>query len=566
MRDKKPIRSRGQIVSGLAISLSLLFGCQGSGPSATNDTSSAGSPSASSITAARLEEHVARLSDDQMEGRSPGSAGAQLARQYLAETMAEIGLEPAFDGNWEQPIELLGITSQAPARWSFSHANGDLELAYRDDFIAGSGVQSETSKIEDADVVFVGYGIEAPEYQWNDFKGADLQGKVLLMLNNDPEWDPDLFGGNRRLYYGRWDYKYESAAKQGAAGAIIIHTTPSAGYPWQVVQTSWSGAQFELPAGDEARIQIASWVTEDAARRLVGLANQDLDELIETARSIDFEPVDLGISTSLTLTNTLESVEGANVGGVLAGSDPELTDQLVVYSAHHDHLGQGEANDEGDVIYNGALDNSTGCAAVLTIAEAFAGLPESPARTLLFLFVDAEEQGLLGSEYFALNPIVHPGRMVANLNIDGANIWGATRDLGLIGHGKSSLDAMVERLAAGQGRTVKPEQFPDRGFYYRSDQFNFAKIGVPAIYLDTGTEFVDRPEGWGKEQIEAWEKIHYHQPSDELEETWNFDGFVQDTVLMFEAGWEIANSNAWPSWNPGDEFEAVRLQALAELE
>lgn len=566
MRDKKPIRSRGQIVSGLAISLSLLFGCQGSGPSATNDTSSAGSPSASSITAARLEEHVARLSDDQMEGRSPGSAGAQLARQYLAETMAEIGLEPAFDGNWEQPIELLGITSQPPARWSFSHANGDLELAYRDDFIAGSGVQSETSKIEDADVVFVGYGIEAPEYQWNDFKGADLQGKVLLMLNNDPEWDPDLFGGNRRLYYGRWDYKYESAAKQGAAGAIIIHTTPSAGYPWQVVQTSWSGAQFELPAGDEARIQIASWVTEDAARRLVGLANQDLDELIETARSIDFEPVDLGISTSLTLANTLESVEGANVGGVLAGSDPELTDQLVVYSAHHDHLGQGEANDEGDVIYNGALDNSTGCAAVLTIAEAFAGLPESPARTLLFLFVDAEEQGLLGSEYFALNPIVHPGRMVANLNIDGANIWGATRDLGLIGHGKSSLDALVERLAAGQGRTVKPEQFPDRGFYYRSDQFNFAKIGVPAIYLDTGTEFVDRPEGWGKEQIEAWEKIHYHQPSDELEETWNFDGFVQDTVLMFEAGWEIANSNAWPSWNPGDEFEAVRLQALAELE
>ena len=443
MRDKNSIRSRRVVVSGLAISLALLVGCQGSSPSPATDDVSASGLQTSSITADRLEEHVARLSGDEMEGRSPGSPGARLARQYLAETMADLGLEPAFDGNWEQPIELLGITSQAPEQWSFSHANGELDLAYRDDFIAGSGVQKETSTIDQTDVVFVGYGIQAPEYEWDDFKGADLAGKVLLMLNNDPEWDPNLFGGDHRLYYGRWDYKYESAASQGAIGAIIIHTTPSAGYPWQVVQTSWSGAQFELPAGDEPKLQVASWLTEDAARKLVSLAGRDLDELIESARSIDFEPVDLGISTSLTLTNTLESVEGANVGGFLAGSDPDSTDQLVVYSAHHDHLGRGEPNEESDVIYNGALDNATGCAAVLTIAEAFAGLPEAPARSLLFLFVDAEEQGLLGSEYFALNPTVPPGRIVANLNIDGANIWGPTRDLGVIGHGKSSLDALV---------------------------------------------------------------------------------------------------------------------------
>ncbi len=565
MRDNKlpPVRIDALAISAAA--MLLLVGCQGASPSPEEDARTT-SAVAASISAKRLEEHVAKISEDRTAGRSPGSPGARLARQYLAETMQGLGLEPAFNGSWEQPIELVGITSQVPETWTFSHAGGQLDLAYKEDFIAGSGVQEEEARIEQAGLVFVGYGIQAPEYQWDDFVGADLKGKVLLMLNSDPEWDPDLFGGERRLYYGRWDYKYESAARQGAVGAIIIHTTPSAGYPWQVVQTSWSGPQFELPAGDELRLQIASWVTEDAARRLVGLAGKDLDQLIAAARGRDFRSVDLGIDTSLDLAVTLERVEGANVGGLLTGSDPELADQLVVYSAHHDHLGVGEPNDAGDAIYNGALDNASGCAAVLTIAEAFVNQPRHPSRSLLFLFVDAEEQGLLGSEYFALHPTVPPGRIAANLNIDGANIWGATHDLGVIGYGKSSLDALVEKIASQQGRTVKPEQFPDRGFYYRSDQFNFARIGVPAIYLDTGTEFIDRPAGWGKEQIEAWEAVHYHQPSDELEETWNFDGFVQDTQLMFEAGLEIANSPELPAWNPDDEFEATRLEALAALQ
>jgi Zn-dependent M28 family amino/carboxypeptidase len=566
MRDNNMPLARIDASAIRAVAMLLLVGCQGASPPAEENAGSTTPPVAASISAARLQEHVARISEDRTAGRSPGSPGARLARQYLAETMESLGLEPAFSGSWEQPIELVGVTSQVPATWTFSHAGGQLDLANREDFIAGSGVQETEARIERADLVFVGYGIQAPEYQWDDFAGADLTGKVLLMLNNDPEWDPDLFAGERRLYYGRWDYKYESAARQGAVGAIILHTTPSAGYPWQVVQTSWSGPQFELPAGDEPRLQIASWVTEDAARRLVGLAGEDLDELIAAARSRDFRPVDLGIETSLDLAVSLERAEGANVGGLLAGADPELADQLVVYSAHYDHLGVGEPNDAGDDIYNGALDNASGCAAVLTIAEAFVDQPQPPSRSLLFLFVDAEEQGLLGSEYFALHPTVPPGRIAANLNIDGANIWGATHDVGVIGYGKSSLDALVERIASRQGRTVKSEQFPDRGFYYRSDQFNFAKIGVPAIYLDTGTEFVDRPAGWGKEQIESWEAVHYHQPSDELEETWNFDGFVQDTQLMFEAGLEIANSSAMPAWNPDDEFEATRLEALAALQ
>ena len=566
MRDKKSATGHLAFACIVAIASVVFMGCQDSTSPPTGDEASTGTAAASSINADRLREHVSQIADDRMEGRSPGSPGARLARQYLAETMQQIGLEPAFGGSWEQPIELVGLTSHAPDTWTFSHPQGQVALSLLDDFIAGSGLQEERARIDRAEVVFVGYGIQAPEYGWDDFAGADLRGKVLLILNNDPEWDPELFAGERRLYYGRWDYKYESAARQGAAGAIIIPTTPSAGYPWQVVQTSWSGPQFELPAGDEPRIQVASWVTEDAAREIVGLAGLELDALVQAARSSEFEPVELGVTTSLDLTVDLERTEGANVGGVLTGSDAERSDQLVVYTAHHDHLGTGEPNEEGDAIYNGALDNATGCAAVLTIAEAFAKRPEAPARSLLFLFVDAEEQGLLGSEYFALHPTAPPGRLVANLNIDGANIWGATHDLGVIGYGKSDLDTLVEQIAAEQGRQIKPEQFPDRGFYYRSDQFNFAKIGVPAIYLDTGADFVDRPSGWGKEQIEAWEKVHYHQPSDELEDSWNFDGFVQDTRLMFQAGLAIADSQELPQWNPGDEFEAARSQALAALE
>ncbi len=517
--------------------------------------------SESVITAGLIARHVEALSEDEMEGRGPGTPGDEKARQYLADAMAELGLLPGIDGNWQQPMTLIGIETVAPEIWSFSHGQARLDLKFWDDYIAGSGLQETEAAIDNAEVVFVGYGIQAPEYEWDDFKGVDLTGKILLMLNNDPDWDPDLFEGNRRLYYGRWDYKYESAAAQGAAGAIIIHTTPSAGYPWQVVQTSWTGPQFELPAGPEARTRIKAWVTEEAGAQLVGLAGLELADLIESAKLREFEPVQLGVSTSIALSNSIDRAESANVGGLLQGSD--LSDQVVVYTAHHDHYGIGEPDATGDSIYNGARDNASGCAALLGVAEAFASLPEPPRRSVLFLFVAAEEQGLLGSEYYARNPTFPPGRIAANVNLDGVNIWGRASDLTYIGYGKSSLDSVVVAAADRQGRVVKGDQFPDRGHFYRSDQFNFAKIGVPAIYIGKPTEIIGKPEGWGREQMNAWEANHYHQPSDEKDDSWNLDGAVQDTRVAFVAGLSIAEATEVPVWNQGDEFEAVRLEALA---
>jgi Zn-dependent M28 family amino/carboxypeptidase len=517
------------------------------------------------ITADMMRDYVRELSDDKYEGRGPGSAGDERARQYLIGELGKLGLQPgAADGGWEQPFELVGVTADQPPTWQFDGAEQSVTLQQWDDFIVASGVQSERATVDDAEVVFVGYGIQAPEYDWDDFKGQDLEGKVLLMLNNDPDWDPDLFEGETRLYYGRWKYKYESAARQGAAGAIIIHTTPSAGYPYQVVQTSWTGEQFELPAGDEPRIQAAGWVTEDAARSLVELAGLDLDALREAADNRDFEPVSLGVTTSIDMGVSLSRVNTANVLGLIEGSDPVLKDEVVIYTAHHDHLGIGTPNDAGDNIYNGAMDNASGVAQILAIAKAIKALPEAPRRSVLFALVGAEEQGLLGSMYYAENPTFPAGKIAANLNYDGGNIWGHTHDVTMIGLGKSSIDTIVTAIAAEQGRVVKPDQFPDRGYFYRSDHFSFAKIGVPAMYLDTGTDFVDRPPEWGKEQVNHYTDVNYHQPSDEYDDSWNFDGMISDALLGFWTGLAIANADEMPGWTPGDEFEATRLEALSE--
>ena len=512
------------------------------------------------VQAEELRRDIAALASDEMAGRGPGSEGDAKARAYLVQRMQEIGLEPAgSDGSWEQVFDIVGVDSQMPASWSFRAGGGEVALARSTDFIAASGVQTESAGLDGAELVFVGYGIEAPEFQWNDFKGQDLRGKVLLMLNNDPDWSDDLFAGVTRLYYGRWTYKYESAARQAAAGAIVVHTTPSAGYGWNVVQTSWTGEQFQLPPVEgEPHVQVEAWVTEEAARRLLEAAGHTFEALVEQAKSRDFAPVPLGVTTSLTLPNRVSRTQTANVLGRVPGTDPELADEFVVWSAHHDHL--GVAAEGEDRIYNGALDNASGCAQLLQIAEALKASPTR--RSHLFAFVAAEEQGLLGSAYYASHPTVPPGRIAANLNYDGANIWGRALDVTYVGYGKSNLDALVEAAAARQGRTVKPDQFPDRGFFYRSDQFNFAKIGVPAVYLDSGTEFRDRPEGWGKEQIEAWEAEHYHQVSDEQSDQWNYEGMIEDAQLGLAVGVAVGNSDALPSWKPGDEFEAARLQAL----
>ncbi len=535
------------------------------------DSAAGGNPTAEEaakqISGDYMRGIVVEISDDRYEGRGPGSRGDEMARKYLVERMQELGLDPGGeDGSWEQPFDLVGVNAAQPDAWTFDGHGKSMTLKQWDQFIVGSGVQEERSEFSDAEVVFVGYGIQAPEYDWDDYKGADLKGKVLLMMNNDPDWDPELFGGETRLWYGRWDYKYLSAARQGAVGAIIIHTSPSAGYPFQVVQTSWTGVQFELPAGDEPRSQVASWVTEDSARDLIAMAGLDLDALREAAYNRDFEPVPLGITTSLGMDVEITRVKSANILGLIEGSDPVLKDEVVIYTAHHDHLGIGTPNEDGDAIYNGAMDNATGVAQVMAIAKAIKALPEPPRRSILVNLVGAEEQGLLGSEYYAANPTFAPGRIAANLNYDGGNIWGHTHDVTFVGLGKSTVDEIVTMIAGEQGRVVKPDQFADKGYFYRSDQFSFAKIGVPAMYLDTGTDFVDRPPEWGREQQNHYTEVNYHQPTDEYSPGWTFDGMVDDALLGYWTGLAIANADDKPTWVPGDEFEAARIEALRALE
>jgi Zn-dependent M28 family amino/carboxypeptidase len=528
------------------------------------DVSVAADNAVQNITADLMRDYVIELADDKYEGRGPGTGGDAAARQYLASELEKLGLEPGGDdGSWEQPFDLVGVTVEQPQEWTFIREDESVTLSQWDDFIVHSGVQSDRAAVENAEIVFVGYGIQAPEYDWDDFKDADLTGKVLMIMNNDPDWDADLFGGETRLWYGRWDYKYLSAARQGAAGVIIIHTQPSAGYPFQVVQTSWSGEQFELPAEDEPRVEVAAWVTEESAHSLIAMAGMDLDELREAADNRDFEPVSLGITTSIGMDVTINRVQSANVLGLIPGSDADLMDEVVIYTAHHDHLGIGTPNGAGDAIYNGAMDNASGVAQIMAIARSLKALPEAPRRSILIALVGAEEQGLLGSKYYAAHPTYRPGKIAANINYDGGNIWGHTHDVTYIGMGKSSIDAIVTDIAAEQGRIVKSDQFPDRGSFYRSDQFSFAKIGVPALYLDAGTDFVDRPAEWGREQQEHYTDVNYHQPSDEYDDSWNFEGMILDATIGFWAGLAIANADEMPHWNEGDEFEAVRLEALA---
>lgn len=559
----------------LIVVSSLLFACSKQEPGLESELAGAaleGGDSAAEQASLQIEDNymreiIAEISHDSYEGRGPGSRGDEKTRKYLAEQLAALGLEPgAAEGRWEQPFDLVGVSASQPDEWVFSGHDIAMTLKQWDQFIVASGVQEERVEVEDAEVVFVGYGIQAPEFDWDDYKGVDLNGKILLMMNNDPDWNPELFAGETRLWYGRWDYKYLSAARQGAVGAIIIHTSSSAGYPFQVVQTSWTGVQFELPAGDEPRSQVLAWVTEDAARDLVAMAGLDLDELREQAYNRDFEPVPLGITASMRMDVEIQRVQSANVLGLIPGSDPELKDEVVIYTAHHDHLGISTPNEDGDAIYNGAFDNATGVAQVMAIAKAIKALPKAPRRSVLIALVGAEEQGLLGSEYYAANPTFAPGKIAANINYDGGNVWGHTHDVTYIGLGKSSIDEIAMSIAEEQGRVVKPDQFADKGYFYRSDQFSFAKIGVPAMYIDTGTDFVDRPPEWGREQQNHYTEVNYHQPSDEYDPSWNLEGMIDDVLLGYWTGLAIANADSMPVWNSGDEFEAARLDALASSE
>ncbi len=506
-----------------------------------------------------LNARISFISDDLTTGRAPGSHGSIIAQRYIASQMQQIGLQPGInDSSYYQNFEIVKIDIDTKMNLKFTVDNKTIEPVYYEEYLLFPGVQKEITNIENAELVFAGYGIQAQEFNWDDFKDMDVQGKVLLIMNNDPDTgDPDFFGGKARLYYGRWSYKYEQAARMGAAGAIIIHTTESAGYPWQVVQTSWSGSQFELIQEEHSSLEYKAWITEDIASRIVEMSGNNLDELQARAQKSDFVPVHLGIKVDCNMKANYQKTTGVNILGVLPGSDPVLSKEAVVITAHHDHLGIGKSID-GDSIYNGALDNASGVASILTLAEAFSELNKSPRRSLVFLAVDGEESGLLGSWYYAQNPTFSPQDIAANVNIDFINVWGKTRDVVVVGYGKSTIDDLVREYAKKQDRVVLPDLTPEQGMFYRSDQFSFAKIGVPGLYLDTGQDFIGKPEGWGKEITDNWRKTHYHQPSDEYDPTWDLSGHIEDLNLLFQVALQIADRDEMPAWLPGDEFEKVR--------
>lgn len=523
---------------------------------------------AETIRPEAIRAHIRALSDDMLEGRGTASRGERLAQLYIVAEMEAMGLQPAApDGSWRQPFEVVGITSHNPDTVRFAADGGKtLDLRFRDDYIAFSGVAEPEARVAGAEVVFVGYGIVAPEYGWDDYRGADVTGKVVLLMNNDPEDDPKLFAGKTRLYYGRWDYKYETAARHGAAGAIIIHTTPSAGYPWQVVQSSWTTEQFSLPHEGGPQLRVKAWTTEDASRRIASLGGKDLDALRAAARKRGFKAVPLGVTTDIALRNDASRKTTANVIGRLPGTDPALSREAVVYTAHYDHLGMKEDPKPGeDAIYNGARDNASGIAAMLEIARAMTALPKAPRRSVLFVATAAEEQGLLGSRYLAAHPPMPLGRVAMDVNIDSMNIWGRTSDLLMVGMGKSSVDDWAQAIAAMQGRRVLPDASPDKGYFYRSDQFPLAKAGVPAAYFEAGSDVVGRPAGYGEQRKKEIEEKDYHQVSDELRPDWDLAGAVEDTRFLFYLGLKAANETSMPTWRPGDEFEAARKKSLAEL-
>ena len=447
-----------------------------------------------------------------------------------------------------------------PREVVFQGPGGQVSLApgmgVKSDLVLDPDAHVDVARVRDAELVFAGYGIVAPEYGWDDYKDVDVRGKIVVLMN----FNPPFLGQGVRLWYGRWDYKYLTAAAHGAAGALLIHTTPSAGYPWQVLSASADGVRIDLPPKDERRMQFQGWVTEDSARKLARLGGQDLDALRSQAQEKSFRPVPLPVRTSFEMPIERQTTVSANVIGKVPGGDPKLRDEVVMYTAHWDHLGKRDpAPGTTDGIYNGALDNASGCASILAIARAARDAP--PRRSMLFVFVTAEEQGLLGSRWFAQHPPVRPGRIAADINIDSVNKWGRTTDVGMLGLGKSSLDAVVKQVASEQGRDVHGDPFPDRGAFYRSDQFELARIGVPVVAIRGGPTYAGRPPGWGAAQHEAFERTDYHQVSDEYHGDWDLSGAVEDAQLDLVVGLRIANATSLPQWKPGDEFEKARKTA-----
>ncbi|MEZ5962850.1 MAG: M28 family peptidase [Planctomycetota bacterium] len=510
------------------------------------------------VSAPALAAQVRFLAHDLLEGRGVGSRADALTRLYIGTQFEGLGLQPAFGDGFDQRVPIVGITSKTTTALTAHGKGGEAAFVGGRDFTVRAARPDARTGVVGAPLVFVGYGITAPEQEWDDFKDADVRGKVLLVMNNDPADDPALFAGKERLYYGRWSYKYEEGARRGAAAVVVIHTNESAGYPFNVIQAKYEQEEFHLPF-DAATptLLLECWCAEDAARTMVGLGGHDLDALRAAAERRDFRPVELGVTVDLATENRVREVVSGNVVAKLPGGDPTLASQAVLVTAHFDHLGIGPER-KGDSIYNGAVDNASGTAAMLVLARACAALSPAPKRSIYFAAVTAEESGLLGSSYLARNPPCRIEDLVADFNIDGVNIWGATRDVEMIGYGKSSLTALAQAVAARHGREVRPNQEPDKGLFYRSDHFSFAKVGVPSAYFKAGSEFFEKADA--RRRIKAlYTNTYYHQPSDEFEPArWHLDGAVADLRLVLECLLEVANADAAPTWTPGDEFEKLR--------
>jgi Zn-dependent M28 family amino/carboxypeptidase len=519
------------------------------------------------ITADGILAHIRTLASDEYEGRLPGTRGGELAVQYITAQFKKLGLAPGNpDGTYVQAVSFNGVRGKP--KGSFTAGSHTVTLEFPKDAVARSERFLPSVQVKDSDVIFVGYGVVAPEYHWDDYKGVDVRGKTLIMLVNDPpvvdprdpsKLDERMFKGRAMTYYGRWTYKFEIASEKGAAAAIIVHQTAPAAYPWEVVQNSWSGEKFDTAAPNKHmdRVPIESWITLDKARELFTDAGQDFDALFKSAARADFKPVALGAKANFEVTNSLRAVTSYNVVARLEGSDAKRRDQFVVYTAHWDHFGRNP-NLVGNQIFHGAADNASGVAGVLEIAKAYMKLPQPPARSILFMSVTGEEQGLLGSKWYATHPLYPLDHTVAEINMDVLNVWGRTRDLTVAGMGQSTLEDTLSQLAKARGRTVLPDQEPEKGSYFRSDHFEFAKVGVPAINYGSGYDYIGRPADWGMKKHQDYEAHDYHKPSDEVKPDWDLSGAVEDLRLLMELGYSIAQSPDYPQWKSGSEFKARR--------
>ncbi|MEK6281378.1 MAG: M28 family metallopeptidase [Acidobacteriota bacterium] len=524
-----------------------------------------------SITASEIMQHTKVLSADEFEGRGPGTKGEELSVKYLTEQFQRIGLKPGNpDGTYIQKVPLAGFTGQPTA--SFTAGSKKIDLSFPQDYVAVSRRFVPESKVENSDVVFVGYGVVAPEYGWDDYKGVDVKGKTIVMLINDPavpdksdpaKLDDVMFKGKAMTYYGRWTYKYEIASEKGAAAAIIIHETGPAGYPYEVVSGSWSRENFDIQRPDKnmGRVAVESWITTERAKELIAAGGEDFDALKKAAVTKDFKPVALKLKANIDVKNTLREIDSANVLGKIEGSDPSLKNEYVTYSAHWDHLGR-DPKLQGDQIFNGALDNASGTAAMIEIAEAFTKLAAPPKRSVLFLAVTAEEKGLLGAKYYAENPLYPLNKTLANINMDGVNQWGRTKDITMVGDDNSSLIDLLREAASAQGRVVKPDPESEKGYYYRSDHFEFAKQGVPALYTDSGIDYAGKDANYSKQKREEYTNKDYHKVSDEIKPDWDLTGAVDDAQLLTMIGYRVAQGEKYPEWKAGSEFKAKRDETM----